>query len=76
MDSMRDEGSSRPGDRELRHAGRAAIIGVTAWFFAELLSGQSSITLQALTYLFWLTTFLALATFALAVSIGLWKRAH
>ena len=74
MERMSGEGLVQPGDRELRQAGSAMIVSVIAWFFASLFSGTTQITLQALTYLLWLTTLLAGTKGAVALTVGLSRR--
>lgn len=71
---MTDGEPPRPGARELRHAGRAAIVALLGWFFATLLSGTTSITAQSVTFLLWLATLLAAATCVLALVVAAWKR--
>lgn len=66
---------AEPGS-EFVIAARAAVVMVVAGVLAELVSGSTAPTGQALTFLLWLATILAGTQALVAVTIGLWRRAH
>lgn len=65
-----------PGDREFAIARRAAFWSVVAGLLATISAGLTSPTGLSLTFLLWLAAILAGVQAAVAVVIGLWRRAH